>query len=112
MANIELGTGLKVNIYMEPIGDMHLFDLYNSNKLTVEFFTSSTVSVTPTSLVQPDPIDKDNLIACIDSNQLSAGKLKMRLTAQFPDADFNMTQTTNGLRTEIKTIDTGIVIIR
>lgn len=50
-------------------------------------------------------VDDDNYIACIDSGQLGAGLVMMRITARIPDADFP-----DGLRTEVETVSTEVRI--
>lgn len=109
MVQIELGSGLKVNIYMEPIGTIHLNDVLDTTTCT--FFTNSRDEqvIKGESLLK---VDDDNFIACLDSSMFNAGKLRLRMEIDFPDKDFVDMQVTQGLRKEIKTVDTGITIAK
>ena len=50
-------------------------------------------------------VDDDNYMACIDSSKLGVGEIKVRITAQVPDKDFD-----DGYRQEVVTATTGIII--
>lgn len=78
-----VGTGLKMNIHIEPIGDLHLSD-YDFRCI---FYTSSRqYGVT---------INKSEMQR-VDTSELVAGTLKVRIYAEIPDDSF-----VTGIRYEI-----------
>lgn len=95
-----LGTEFKINVHVEPIDGLHMSDY----DFTCRFYIYSYVELTKNEMIK---VDDDNYIACIDSSKLGVGTIMMRIIAQIPDADFP-----DGLRTEIETISTGLVISR
>lgn len=97
-----VGTKLKLNVHIDPIGELTMKD-YN---FEVEVFCSSKQ---PIIIAKEDAIqvDDNNYIVLVDTNEVGAGSLKCKVTAQIPDGDFP-----DGLRTEVVCIDTGINIIR
>ena len=98
---VYLGTEIKVNIGIEPIGGMSMMD-YN---FECEFFcyTSRKVYIAKEAMIMQD---KDNYVATLDSKNLGSGSLKCKITAYIPDVDFK-----DRLRTEVLVIDTGIQIM-
>lgn len=97
-----LGTEIKLNIHVEPIGDVHMEDY----DFTVNVYTSPIKSIEVTK-GEAIHIDEDNYVVCLDTSKFGAGRLKCKITAQIPDGDFS-----DSLRTEIAVIDTGIDIVR
>lgn len=97
---IFIGTELKLNIHIEPIGDVTMDD-YNFD---VEVYCSP---VRPIKVNKSDAlrIDSDNYVVLVDTNVVGAGDLKCKVIAYIPDDDFPDT-----LRTEVVCIDTGIDI--
>lgn len=97
---IFIGTELKLNIHIEPIGDVTMDD-YNFD---VEVYCSP---VRPIKVTKSDAlrIDSDNYVVLVDTNVVGAGDLKCKVIAYIPDGDFPDT-----LRTEVVCIDTGIDI--
>lgn len=97
-----LGTGLKLNIHIEPMGEMTMDD-YN---FEVEIYCSSKRAIT---VKKQDAIrnDENNYIVLVDTNIVGSGTLKCKVTAYIPDGDFE-----DHLRTEIVIIDTGINIVK
>jgi hypothetical protein len=97
-----IGTELKLNIHIEPIGDTTMDDY----DFEVEVFCSPKKSIiTPKAdLIR---VDSDNYIVLVDTNVVGAGDLKCKVTAQIPDGDFP-----DQLRTEVVIVDTGINIIK
>ena len=95
-----VGTEYKVNIPMEPMGEIHLADC----DVEAKFHTGTARShiVTKTDMIR---VDDDNYIALVDSNKTGPGELKVRLTIALPDADFD-----DGKRTEVQNVETGIVV--
>ena len=95
-----LGTELKLNINIEPMGDTTMDDY--------DFIVDAYCSVKKTiSIPKKDAIrvDENNYMVLVDTNLIGSGRLKCRITAYVPDADFD-----DGLRTEVAGIDTGIEI--
>ena len=97
-----LGTEFKINVHVEPIDGLHMSDYDFTCRFYI--YTTRNVEISKSEMIR---VDDDNYIACIDSNKLGVGTIMMRIIAQIPDADFP-----DGLRTEIETISTGLVISR
>lgn len=97
-----IGTELKLNIHIEPIGEVTMDDydfeveVYCSPKKTIVVAKENTIR-----------IDSDNYVVLVDTNLVGAGDLKCKVTAQVPDGDFP-----DLLRTEVVCIDTGINIVK
>ena len=102
MSNIGLGTELKLNINIEPMGELTMDDydfmveIYTSLKRIQEIHKSDTIR-----------IDENNYVACVDSEALGHGLVKVRVTAYIPDNDFE-----DGVRTEVVYLNTDITIIK
>jgi hypothetical protein len=95
-----LGSQLKINVNVEPIGDTHLD---NCNfKCTFFINPKKNIELQKSQLIR---VDADNYIALIDSSQLGVGTIRMTIEVDIPDSDFP-----NGVRKEIDTICTGITI--
>lgn len=96
------GTELKLNINIEPIGEVTMDDY----DFTCEFYTSpkAVITIEKNKMIK---VDDSNYIALLDSQNVMTGKLKCKITAYIPDADFP-----DMLRTEVVTIDTGMNITR
>lgn len=97
-----IGTELKLNIHIEPIGDTTMDD-YN---FEVEVYCSPKrpIIIPKANAIR---IDSDNYVVLVDTNVVGAGDLKCKVTAQVPDGDFP-----DQLRTEVVCVDTGINIIK
>ena len=97
-----IGTELKLNIHIEPIGDTTMDD-YNFD---VEVYCSpkKPIIIPKANSIR---IDSDNYVVLVDTNVVGAGDLKCKVTAQVPDGDFP-----DLLRTEVVCIDTGINIVK
>lgn len=98
-----MGTELKLNIAIEPMGEIHA----SSYDFKVDFYCS-TRKIKAISKTELLPIDDDNFIARLDTNEVGMGVLKCRITAYIPDEDF----TDDGLRTEVIEIVTDYDIVR
>lgn len=98
MSNV--GTELKINVHVEPIDGFHMSDYDFSCRFCI--YTNRYVELGKEEMIK---VDDDNYIACIDSGQLGAGLVMMRITARIPDADFP-----DGLRTEVETVSTEVRI--
>lgn len=97
-----LGTEFKINVHVEPIDGLHMSDYDFTCRFCI--YANRNVDISKSEMIK---VDDDNYIACIDSSKLGVGTIMMRIIAQIPDADFP-----DGLRTEIETISTGLVISR
>lgn len=86
-----IGTELKINVHIEPFGDLHMSDYDFSAK----FYTRA---IKPFVVHKRDMIqvDNDNYIARVETGYMTPSVLTMVVTAQIPDADFP-----DGLRTEV-----------
>ena len=98
MSNI--GTELKINVHVEPIDGFHMSDYDFSCRFYV--YTNRYVELLKSEMIK---VDEDNYMGCIDSSKLGTGNIMMRIKAQIPDADFS-----DGLRTEVETVDTKVTI--
>lgn len=96
-----LGTELKLNLSIDPIGDAHM----STYDFIVEVFCNPTKRLM-IEKSKANKVDDDNYILCIDSNAIGKGKVKVKVTAYIPDKDF-----ADSLRTEVVVVDTGISII-
>ena len=105
MSKIYLGTELKLNVNIDPIGDNHM-DNYDWK---VELFTTPNKVVTVESTDNNNAIrqDADNYIIKVDTKSIGVGKLKCRVTAYIPDGDFS-----DYKRTEIQLYNPNIDIVR
>lgn len=97
-----IGTELKLNIHIEPIGDTTMDDY----DFEVEVYCSPKrpIIIPKANAIR---VDSDNYVVLVDTNIVGAGDLKCKVTAQVPDGDFS-----DQLRTEVVCIDTGINIIK
>lgn len=95
-----LGTELKINVNVKPIGNIHL----SNCDFTCTFFVSSakTVVKNKSDMIK---VDDDNYIALINSEDLGVGTIKMTIKVLVPDQAFE-----DNYRTEIETVTTGITI--
>lgn len=102
METIGLGTELKLNINIEPLGDITMDDY----DFEVDIYCSLKRVQT---IVKDDAIrvDENNYIVCIDSSLLGHGDLKAKITARIPDGDFD-----DNYRTEVVYLNTDITIIK
>lgn len=97
-----IGTELKLNINIEPIGDVTMEDY--DWQVDVYCSTKRIVTIPKTDAIK---VDSSNYIIRVNTEELGAGELKCKVTAHIPDADFE-----DGIRNEIAAIDTGITIIK
>lgn len=97
-----IGTELKLNIHIEPIGKVTMDDY----DFEVEVYCSPKrpVMATKKDMIR---VDSNNYVVLVDTNEVGAGDLKCKVTAYVPDGDFP-----DLIRTEVVCIDTGINIIK
>jgi hypothetical protein len=100
--NVFLGTELKLNINIEPIGTVTMEDY----DFEVEVYCSAKkVIVIPKS--EAIKVDGNNYIVLVDTNVIGAGELKCKITAYIPDGDF-----ADRKRTEVVVSTTNITITK
>lgn len=104
MTKVFLGTELKLNINIEPIGDMTMDNYDFKVELTCGTLNKSTLVIEKNNTKR---VDENNYIICFDTSELGVGALSCRVTAYIPDGDFK-----DGKRTEVTEIATGITIIK
>lgn len=100
--NIFIGTELKLNINIEPMGEFTMDDYDWS--VDVYCSTKRVVTIAKRDAIR---IDENNYVLLVDTEELGAGDVKCKITAYIPDFDFPDT-----LRTEVSMIDTGINVIK
>lgn len=95
-----VGTEYKINVSMTPIGEVHLEDC----DFTAVFYVtpSKNLEIKKNEMKQ---VDGNNFIALVDSSFIGSGELKMRITIELPDADFD-----DGKRRVVKVVNTNINI--
>lgn len=100
--NIFLGSELKLNVSIEPIGTLTMDDydfvveVYCSNQKVLNIPKSQAIRV-----------DEENYVVLVDTKVIGTGRIKCKVTAQIPDADFS-----DSYRTEVVIIDTELDIIK
>lgn len=97
-----IGTEMKLNISVDPIGSTTM-DTYD---FVAEVFCSPSKVITIPK-EEAIRVDANNYIVLVDTTALGVGKVKVKLTAAIPDNDFS-----DGFRTEISIVDTGINIVK
>ena len=99
---IYLGTELKLNINIEPIGGATM----SSYDWDVEMYCTPSKSQ---KILKADAveIDDNNYVVLVDTNAIGTGALRCKLTAAIVDADFS-----DFKRNEVVVIDTGIQIVK
>lgn len=99
---IGLGSEIKLNLNIEPVGG-YTMDDYN--------FVAEVYCKAKNSVILPKEkairIDSNNYLLPIDTQELGHGGIKVKVTAFIPDKDF-----ADDVRTEVVFIETGIEIIK
>lgn len=96
-----IGTEEKFNVYVAPIGDLHIIGYDFSVKA---YSNNNARAIIPKEGVIF--VDDDNFIVRVDTNELGLGQIVLEITALVPDSDFP-----DGLRTEIARYKTDTTII-
>lgn len=102
MDALGLGTELKLNINIEPIGEITM-DHYDF-EVDVWCSLKRIVTITKSEAIR---VDENNYIICVDSSLLGHGQIKAKVTAYVPDNDFE-----DGVRTEVVYLNTNIEIVK
>jgi hypothetical protein len=95
------GSQVKLNIHIDPLGDLHMEDYDFECKFYI--FPKRFIIISKSEMAK---IDSDNYVALVDTTDLGVGQLHMQLTAYLPDYDFPTTT-----RKEIACVDTGVLIV-
>lgn len=97
---VYLGTEVKLNIHIEPMGNLSMDD-YDFN---VEFSCNprKVVRIEKEELIRADSA---NYVALVDTTRIGIGEIKVKVTAYIPDEDF-----ADGLRTEIVAFNSNIMV--
>lgn len=95
-----IGTELKFNINVEPIGDVWLSDC--DFRCTFFVFNHKTVVVNKEDMMM---IDDSNFLAIVDSSRLGPGRVKVKIELDIPDADCE-----DGFRKEVEVVCTDETI--
>lgn len=95
-----VGTVVKINVHVERICCLTMDDY----DFVCEFYVYPNKKVT---VAKKDMIRKneDNYVAIVDTSVVGAGTIRVRVTAMIPDGDCP-----NGIRKEVGTCSTGIII--
>lgn len=101
-SQIIIGTELKLNIHIEPMGDITM----SNYDFEVDVYCSAKANI---NIKKQDAIyiDDNNYVVLVDTNDLGVGNVKCKITAYIPDEDFK-----DGFRTEISGVITDIEIVR
>lgn len=100
---IFLGTELKLNINIAPMGVVSMKD-YDFN---IDVYTQSSNKHLIIEKAETKEVDKDNYVVIIDTELVGAGRVMCKVTAYLPDGDFMGRD-----RKEIAVVDTGISIVK
>lgn len=107
--NVIIGTEKKLAVTINKTPE---FDISNSNHVfKVELFCNGTCvyQVPPSNIKESD--NEYTRIITFNTKDVGCGRLKCRIIAQIPDADFNSTNNNTAFRTEIYDFITEINII-
>lgn len=98
---VYLGTEIKININISPLGNLTMDDY----DFQCEFYCySNRRFVVPKGDMIRE--DANNWLAVLKTELFGKGSLKCKITAYIPDADCD-----DDLRTEVLVLDTGIYIL-
>lgn len=97
-----VGTEFKILVRIEPIDGVHMEDM----EFVCEFYTrlEAPQAVAKSEMIK---VDADSYIALVNTEGMSPGALRNRITVDVPDRDFD-----DDYRREITDIPTGIKIIK
>lgn len=105
MDKVIIGSELKLNINIEPIGGLTMDDYdFEAQLVVCGQFDKRSKTFSKAELIKQDP---SNYVIAFNTSELGFGKVTCVVIAHLPDTDFS-----DGIRTEIVEIDTGIEIIR
>lgn len=99
MTRTNTGTEIKINVHFDKICRYSMSDVDFSCQFYVQ--RKFVVEISKDKMIK---VDDDNYVAVFDTSLIGPGEIKLRVTAYIPDDDCD-----DGFRTEIGTIDTGII---
>lgn len=98
---MNLGADVKINVQMEPLGDLHLADV----NFECTFFCLHQLKQVTLKKEEMVKVDEDNYIAAFNSQKVGAGQISMAIKVYIPDSDFP-----SGERLEFITVETDAVV--
>ena len=110
MANtnkVYLGTEMKLNIAVDPIGTITMDDYKSPFKVEVYCTPNKKVEINSDDDTACVRVDSNNYIVLVNTDNIGVGKVKVKLIAEIPDTQFS-----DSYRTEVALIDTGIEIVK
>ena len=99
---IQIGTILKLNIYIAPIDGVSISD----TDFKVTAYTPHRLSQIVAVKDNLIKVDDDNYILVVDTSLIGTGQLKIRVEADIEDYEVE-----GGYRKEVAVVDTGIYVI-
>lgn len=119
MSKCFLGTELKLLVKIDPIGGKYMkdydfkIDIYTSNP--DKAITASKIEGTESGWLRRNNEDPNggSYYVLVDTSLIGIGKVKCKVTAYIPDADFGGDGgTPDATRTEVDIVNTGIEIVK
>ena len=99
-----LGTEFKLNVHLEPLGELHMSDY--DFEVALYVYTNRKVVFQKSKLKK---VDDDNYLLMVetaDALRIGRGRINAEITAYIPDSDFS-----DGLRTEKLVLCTDVTAI-
>lgn len=104
MSKVIIGTELKLNVNIAPIGDLTMEDYNFEIKLICGSLKKTSKTFKKSELIKQN---SSNYLVAFNTSDLGVGKVTCAVIAYLPDSDFEGNE-----RTEIVEIDTGIEIVK
>ena len=98
-----IGTGLKLNVNVAPIGDYHMADY----DFECVFYTTNRNEGIVLKKTEMTAVDSDNYVAILDSADLGSGRVSVVVYAYVPDSAFP-----GGYRCEVAEVQTDEIIYK
>lgn len=99
---VYLGSEIKLNIHIDPIGDINMEDY--DFEVKVYCTQAKSVIINKEDAIK---VDENNYIVLVDTKNVGTGELICKVTAYIPDPHFD-----DGFRTEIVCVNTKINIVK
>ena len=106
-SKVYLGTEMKLNIAVEPIGTITMDDYKSPFFVEVYCTPNKIVKINSEDDTACARVDSNNYIVLVNTDNIGVGKVKVKLIAEIPDTQFS-----DSYRTEVALIDTGIEIVK
>jgi hypothetical protein len=100
---IALGTEMKFDVHIEPIGELSMSDYDFECAFFV--YANKKVVIKKSDMIK---INKDHYLAIIETEQalkLGKGRIQLEITSYVPDSDFS-----DGVRTEKTIVCTDVIV--